>query len=137
MCRKRLTPSAVMVVTHYAPAWYVRSLDGLWELDRERWRSTSSIFAPCAERAIFRVFISSRKSACITTSTQASASPSRRRASLDKVSLHSALSIPLRSAMDSSSLSSAVLLVTYLFHPINVLTAHVFLNGDVRHSGGR
>jgi hypothetical protein len=29
------------------------------------------------------------------------------------------------------------LLVAHVFHPINVLAAHVFLNGDVRHSGGR
>jgi hypothetical protein len=73
----------------------------------------------------------------MTTRTQARASPSRRRARLDKVSLRSALSIPLRSAMDSSSLSSAVLLVANVFHPINVLAANFFLNGDVRHCGGR
>jgi hypothetical protein len=34
-------------------------------------------------------------------------------------------------------LSSAVLLVAHVFHPLNVLAANFFLNGDVRHYGGR
>jgi hypothetical protein len=38
--------------------------------------------------------------------------------------------------MDSSSLSSAVLLVTHLFHPINVLPVKLLLNGDMRHTTG-
>jgi hypothetical protein len=36
----------------------------------------------------------------------------------------------------SSSVSSAVLLVADLFHPINVLTVNLLLNGGVRHTIG-
>jgi hypothetical protein len=49
-------PQRVIVVTYYAPALYVRSLDGLWELDRERWRSASSLFAPCAVLLVADLF---------------------------------------------------------------------------------
>jgi hypothetical protein len=38
--------------------------------------------------------------------------------------------------MVSSSVSSAVLLVANLFHPINVLTVKLLLNGDMRHTIG-
>jgi hypothetical protein len=56
--------------------------------------------------------------------------------SFDKVSLHSSLSIPLRSAIGSSSLSSAVLLVADFFHPLNGLPVKLLLNGDMRHTTG-
>ena len=42
----------VIVVTYYAPALYVRSIDGLWEFDRERSRSASSLRSLC-QKAIF------------------------------------------------------------------------------------
>src|SRR4051812_35832530 len=36
------------IITH--ASGYVRSRDGLWVLQRERWRSASSLCAPCAEQ---------------------------------------------------------------------------------------